>query len=162
MMKPRRIMQFFMVSIGLLAALPLLVSPGYGKHKKPDEPPFEYVAGTEDIEKGCGGKLEVLKEGFRFNCPGATFSLPFSGITVMQYRPDVSQEVLAMKIPWKIRPQFPRVRENKFFTIVSNEKGKLRAVVLRVEEDQMRPYFAEIELQSGKSVQEYRDFGEFN
>jgi hypothetical protein len=26
----------------------------------------------------------------------------------------------------------------------------------------MRPYFAEIELQSGKSVQEFRDFGEFN
>lgn len=88
--------------------------------------------------------------------------MPYSAVTVMQYRPDVSTEVLAMKIPWKIAPQLARVRENKYFTIVCNDHGKLRAVVLRVEEDDMRPYFAEIELQSGKSVQEFRDFGEFN
>jgi hypothetical protein len=73
----------------------------------------------------------------------------------------VSEEVLAMKIPWILRPQLIRVRENKYFTIVSNDQGKLRAVVLRVDESNMRPYFAEIELQSGKSVQEYRSFGEF-
>jgi len=34
-------------------------------------------------------------------------------------------------------------------------------VVLRVDEKDMRPYFAEIELQSGKSVQEYRSYEEF-
>ena len=34
--------------------------------------------------------------------------------------------------------------------------------MLRVGEDAMRPYFAEIELRSGKSVQEYRSFDEFN
>ncbi len=161
-MMPYRMARPIVIAINLLMALLLVNGSSYGKHKKAEEPPFQYLAGTENIEKGCGGKLEVLKEGFEFRCPGGTFNLPYSAVTVMQYRPDVSTEVLAMKIPWKIAPQLARVRENKYFTIVCNDHGKLRAVVLRVEEDDMRPYFAEIELQSGKSVQEFRDFGEFN
>ena len=69
---------------------------------------------------------------------------------------------MGMNIPWKLRPQLTRVRQNKYFTIVCNDQGKLRVVVFRVEENDMRPYFAEIELRSGKSVQEYRSFDEFN
>ena len=160
-MMPRCVAKPMVISINLLMGLLLLTGSTYGKHKKTDDPPFLYLAGTENIERGCGGKLEVLKEGFTFKCATGTFSLPYSAITVMQYRPDVSDAVMAMKIPWKIAPQLARVRENKYFTIVSNEQGKLRAVVLRVDEDDMRPFFAEIELQSGKSVQEYRSFGEF-
>jgi hypothetical protein len=149
-------------SASLLITLFLLITPSYAKHKKPaDEPPFQYEAGTENIDKGCGGKLEVLKDGLSFKCAGGTISLPFPSITLMQYRPDVSDKVLAMKIPWNIKPQLLRGRENRYFTIVSNEQGKLRAVVLRVDENNMRPYFAEIELQSGKSVEEYRSFDEF-
>ena len=159
---PHRLSKPIAISINLLLGLFLLTGSVYGKHKKTDDPPFLYLAGTENIERGCGGKLQVLKEGFTFKCATGGFSLPFSAVTVMQYRPDVSDAVMAMKIPWKIAPQLARVRENKYFTIVTNEQGKLRAVVLRVEEDDMRPFFAEIELQSGKSVQEFRDFGEFN
>jgi hypothetical protein len=162
MMMPHRMTKRLAISISLLTALLLMISSSYGKHKKVEEPPFEYLAGTENLERGCAGKLEVLKDGFAFRCASGTFSLPFSGITVMQFRPDVSAQVLALKIPWKIKPQLARVRENKYFTIVCNDQGKLRAVVLRVSEDAMRPYFAEIELQSGKSVQEYRSFGEFH
>ncbi len=158
---PHRLTQRMAISISLLVTLLLLTCSIYAKHKRGEEPPFEYVAGTENVDKGCAGKLEVLKEGFSFKCPSATITVPFSGITLMQYRPDVSADVLAMKIPWKVPPQTTRVRENKYFTIVCNEQGKLRALVLRVDEDNMRPYFAEIELQSGKSVQEYRSFGEF-
>jgi len=161
-MMPFRMTQRPAISVSVLMALLLLISSTYGKHKNTaEEPPFQYEAGTEKIDKGCAGKLEVLKEGFSFKCTGGTINVAFSAITLMQYRPDVSEEVLAMKIPWIIKPQPVRVRENKYFTIVSNEQGKLRAVVLRVDENNMRPYFAEIELQSGKSVQEYRSFGEF-
>jgi hypothetical protein len=161
MMMPHRISNRMTITVSLLMALLLLTGSSYGKNRKAEEPPFQYVAGTEDIEKGCAGRLEVLKDGFTFKCPAATFTLPYSAITLMQYRPDVSPDVLAMKIPWKVAPQTTRVRENKYFTIVCNERGKLRAVVFRVDENNMRPYFAEIELQSGKSVQEYRSFGEF-
>jgi len=159
---PHRSNQRLVVAINLLVALLLPITAAYGKHKKAEEPPFQYLAGTENVERGCAGKLEVRKEGFIFNCPGSSVNLPFSTITVMQYRPDVSDAVLAMKIPWNIKPQLARVRENKYFTIVCNDQGKMRAVVLRVEANDMRPYFAEIELQSGKSVQEYRSFDEFN
>jgi hypothetical protein len=162
MMMPDRVAKRLAISINLLVALILLTAISYGRHKKSEDPPFQYLAGTENVEKGCGGKLQVLKEGFTFECPGASFRLPFSSITLMQYRPDVSPEVMAMKIPWKLKPQITRLRENKFFTIVSEDQGKVRAVVFRVDEDEMRPYFAEIELQSGKSVQEFRSFGEFD
>jgi len=164
MMIPHRTTKQIATTISLLAALLLLVSPGYGKHKKDKElePAFQYQAGTENLEKGCAGNLEVLKDGFNFRCGSGSFSLPFSAITLMQYRPDVSADVLGMKIPWKVKPSLTRVHENKYFTVVCNEQGKLRAVVLRVEEKDMRPYFAEIELRSGKNVQEYRSFGEFN
>ena len=162
MMMPHRMTQRLAIPINLLVALLLLTGSSYGKHQKVVEPPFQYLAGTENIDRVCSGKLEVLKEGFTFNCAAGTFSLPYSAITLMQYRPDVSAEVLAMKIPWKAKPQLQRLRENKYFTVVCNEQGKLRAVVLRVDEDDMRPYFAEIELQSGKSVQEYRSYGEFD
>ena len=64
------------IAICLLSALLLLLGSSYGKHKKTDEPPFQYLAGTENIEKGCAGKLEVLKEGFSFSCPGGKFNLP--------------------------------------------------------------------------------------
>jgi hypothetical protein len=149
------------VSISLGLTLFLFAGPSYGKHKKGEEPPFEYLAGSENVERGSAGRLEVLKEGFTFKGPGAALSIPFSQVTVMQYRPDISPEVMAMKIAWNPKPQLARVRENQYFTIVWNDQGKLRAVIFRVNEDTMRPYFAEIELQSGKSVQEYRSFSEF-
>jgi len=66
MMMPHRITKRIAISINLLMALLLLIISSYGKHKKVEEPPFQYLAGTENIEKGCAGKLEVLKEGFRF------------------------------------------------------------------------------------------------
>ena len=55
----------------ILMAVFLLISSSYGKHKKTtDEPPFQYEAGSENIEKGCEGKLVVLKEWLKFRCPG--------------------------------------------------------------------------------------------
>ena len=87
---PHRLSKPIAISINLLLGLFLLTGSVYGKHKKTDDPPFLYLAGTENIERGCGGKLQVLKEGFTFKCATGGFSLPFSAITVMQYRPDVS------------------------------------------------------------------------
>jgi hypothetical protein len=162
MMMPHHTTQRVAITSILLVALCLLTGSAFGKHKGVEEPPFQYMAGTENIDKGSAGRLQVLKEGLSFICPAGSFLMPFSAITVLQYRPDVSQDVLSMKIPWKAQPQLPRTRGNKYFAIVCNEQGKLRALILRVDEDVMRPYFAEIELRSGKTVQEYRSFDEFN
>ena len=143
------------------AALLVLTSWAYGKKKSEDEPPFTYLAGTENLERGCGGKLEVHTDGLAFTCPAGSVTLPFSGITLMQYRPDLSQTVVDMKIPWKVPPQLSRQRENKYFTVVANDQGKIRAVILRVDSKSMIPYLAEIDLKSGKSVQVWRSYDEF-
>ncbi len=160
-MMPHRITKSRAMAMNVMVLL-LLSGLSYGKHRKNDEPPFQYVAGTENLDKGCAGKLEVLKEGFTYKCAGGSLNLPFSEVTLMQYRPNVSPEVMAMKVPWKVAPEFAKIKENRYFTIVAKAEGKLRVVVLRVEQDDMRPYFAEIELESGKTVQEYRSFDEFN
>jgi hypothetical protein len=149
------------ISINFLTMFFLLAGSLYAKNKKTDLPPFQYEAGTEDLAKGCAGRLEVLKEGFTFKCPGGSITLPFSGVSIMEFRPDISAQVMAMKIAWKVPPEPSRVRENKYFTVVCNDQGKLRVVVFHVSEDDMRPYFAEIELQSGKSVKEFRSYEEF-
>ena len=162
MKMPHRFTKSMAISASLLMAVVLLIGSAFGKNKKSaDVPPFLYQAGTENIEKGCGGRLEVRKEGFAFHCASGSFEIPYATVTLMEYRRDLSPEVLAMKIPWTSPPVLARVSSNKYFTVVSNVQGKLRVVVLRVDEDNMRPYFAEIELQSGKSVQEYRSYSEF-
>src|ERR1039458_2175827 len=82
MTKTDRITRHVVILASLLLALLLPIASSYGKQKKgADVPPFLYEAGTEKVEKGCGGKLEVLKEGFSFKCPGGTINLPYSAIT---------------------------------------------------------------------------------
>jgi hypothetical protein len=145
---------------GLLALL-LCAGFAYGKRKPANEPPFEYVGGTENVPQGCNGKLEVRTDGLTFTCPAGSVDLPFSAITLMQYRPGLSDEVWDMKIAWKTQPPRDKARHNKYLAVVSNENGAIHAVVLSVEPDSMRPYLAEIELKSGKSVQVYRSYDEF-
>ncbi len=152
----------FSVLSGLLILLLLLTGLVFGKRKPVDEPPFLYEAGTENLERGCGGKLEVLRDAIAFNCPQGTVSMPFSAITLMQFRPDVSKQVVRMNIDWKVRPQSTKARDNLYFTILCNENGKIRAIVLRVIPDTLRPYLAEIELKSGKNVQVYRSYDELD
>ena len=148
-------------ALSTLALLLLLAGSLYGKRKPSEEPlPFEYYAGTADIEHGCGGRLEVLRDALAFTCPGGTMSLPFAAITLMEYRPDISKRVLRMNIDWKVRPQQWKARENQYLTVVSNENGKIRALVLKVDSTALRPYLAEIELKSGKNVQVYRSYDE--
>lgn len=132
----------------------------YGKRKPTEVPLFLYEAGTENLARGCGGKLEVLKDALAFTCPQGSVTMPFSAITLMQYRPDVSKQVVGMNIDWKVRPALDRARDNIYFTVLCNENGKTRAVVLRVDVVSLRPYLAEIELKSGKNVQVYRSYDE--
>jgi hypothetical protein len=152
----------FLVGSGLLVLLLLLTGLVFGKRKPTNEPPFQYEAGTENLERGCGGKLEVLRDALAFTCPQGSVNLPFSAITLMQYRPDMSKRVARMKISWKVRPQFGKAKDNRYFTVLYDDHGTTGAVVLRVEPLSMRPYLAEIELKSGKNVQVYRSYDEFD
>ena len=62
-----------------------------------------------------------------------------------------------MKIRWKMKPQVVAPilggKKNRYFTIVYEERGATRALVLDVPPETMRPYLAEIDVKAGKRVE---------
>ena len=123
---------------------------------------FQYAGGSEKIEIDCAGKLEVSDSGLIFKCPGTSVDMPFSTITLMQFRPDISQSVRNLKL--KRKTYYPSIlvagKQNRFFTVVYKKQGATHVMVLRVDPLSMRPYLAEIELKSGKRVEvmPYEDY----
>ena len=126
--------------------------------------PFKFVGGTEKLPEACEGLVEVESTELTFKCPNGSVPVPYSAITLMQYRPDVSKKVWRMKIKWKVKPGFtmPLVggKKNRYFTVVYQEKGEMRALVLEVSPKKMRPYLAEIDVKAGKRVEvmEYEEY----
>jgi hypothetical protein len=115
---------------------------------------FQYAGGTEKIEIDCAGKLEVTTDGLKFTCPGGSMDMPFSTITLMQFRPDVSPQVRSVKLKWTTYPTILIAgKQNRYFTVVCKKQGVTHVMVLRVDPLSMRPYLAEIELKSGKRVE---------
>ncbi len=122
---------------------------------------FQYAGGSEKIEIDCAGKLEVSDSGLLFRCPGVSVDMPFSTITLMQFRPDISPSVRNLKLKWKTYPSILVAgKRNRFFTVVYKKQGATHVMVLQVDSLSMRPYLAEIELKSGKRVEvmPYEDY----
>ena len=138
----------------------MLACSAFGNEQTSDSV-FQFAGGTEKIEIDCAGKLEVTLEGLVFKCPSGSVDMPFSTITLMQFRPDVSQRVRRLKLKWTTYPLvlIPG-KENRYFTIVYKKQGVTHVVVLKVDTLSMRPYLAEIELKSGKRVEvmPYEDY----
>ena len=141
----------------------MLVPPGgaFGVERT-REAIFQYAGGTEKIEMDCAGKLEVTMEGLGFKCPTASLDMPFSTISLMQFRPDVSPQVRKLKLKWTASPtNLIPGRQNRYFTVVYKKQGVTHVVVLRVDPLSMRPYLAEIELKSGRRV-EVMPYGDYS
>lgn len=139
-----------------IAPLLVLVHWAFGT-EKPEPLLFKYAGGTENLFEGCAGNLEVLPAVLTFKCEAGSVSVPYSSISLMQYRPDVSKKVWKMKPKWKVKPAYvvPVLggKRNRFFTVLFSADGARRAVVLEVLPGVMRPYLAEIDLKSGKRVE---------
>jgi hypothetical protein len=138
---------------GLLVAWLALAAFAAASRKPPPEPPFRYAGGKETIGPSCAGNLEFAGESLVFRCPLTTVSIPFSSISLMEYRPDISQRVRKLKLHWTVEPVRERGKENRYFTIVYKDAAATHIVVLRVAPLAMRPYLAELELKSGKRVE---------
>ncbi len=145
-----------------LAAL-LLAGAALAREEQP-RPQFRYAAGTESLSQGCEGNLEIGSEGLTFKCTGGSVSAPYTSISLMQYRSDVSRKVRRMKVKWTVRPEYvPPLfggKRNRFFTVVFRTGGATRVVILRVQPAAMRPYLAEIDLKAEKRV-EVESFEEY-
>lgn len=141
----------------------ILIPPGaaFGVERT-REAIFQYAGGTEKIEIDCAGKLEVTMEGLGFKCPTGSVDMPFSTISLMQFRPDVSPRVRKLKLKWTTYPTtLIAGKQNRYFTVVYKNKGVTHVVVLRVDPLSMRPYLAEIELKSGRRV-EVMPYGDYS
>jgi hypothetical protein len=151
---------------GLLAGvlvLALAASPIAGGEESVQSQ-FKYAGGTEILPEGCEGNLELRPEFMAFTCRGGEVSVPYSSITLMQYRSGISWHVRHLKVPWKVRPViFPQVvggKKNRYFTVIYRLEGHPRVLILRVHPDAMRPYLAELDLRSQKrvEVQSYEEY----
>ncbi|HEX5481209.1 MAG TPA: hypothetical protein VFZ08_01130 [Terriglobia bacterium] len=150
---------FHAMAAGAISGLLIAAAPALARAKG-TPPQFTYAGGTENLEGGCGGKLELTGASMTFQCPEGAVTIPYDSITLMQYRPAVSPKVRHMKLPWKVKPSGSGGKKNLFFTVLYKEGERTHALVLRVIPDEMRPYLAEIELNTGKRIQvwDYRGF----
>jgi len=126
----------------------------YGR-KETEGPPFAYAAGTEDVAEGCRGILALTNTELVFKCPEHPITIPYTAITLMEYRPEVSAKILRMDLKWKV--QLPvehgrKTRKNRYFSVVF-EQGGTHLVVFEVEPQTMVSYLAELELKANKRVE---------
>ncbi len=147
-----------------LTALIIAAGTIYSR-ESPQNPQFKYTGGTENIKDTCTGSLELGASALTFRCPRGSVAVPYSSITLMQYRPDVSRKIWKMKLKWKLRPSLNSPlkgsKRNRYFTILYAGQETTRAMVLEVSPEAMRPYLAEIDLKSGKRV-EVKSFEEYD
>ena len=144
----------------LLVLLAVAVTPVLGHGSNTGMPDFFYAGGTATLRSGCSGTLGISNASMTFECPQGSVTIPYSSITLMQYRPKLSQKVRRMKLRWKVRPYESASKKNLLFTVLYKEGDTTQALVLRVLPDDMRPYLAEIELNAGKRIEvwDYRGF----
>lgn len=141
-------------SAAACAALPIRG----GERAQPRD--FSYAGGTEALSTGCAGALELSPVSMTFTCPEGSVTIPYSAITLMQYRPKLSTRVRKMKLDWKARPEGTSAKKNLLFTVLYRQGSSTQAMVLKVQPDNMRPYLAEIELNTRKRIEvwDYRGF----
>lgn len=151
---------------GLLAGVLLLAltAPPIAGGEEAVRTQFKYAGGTENVSEGCDGNLELRPEFMTFTCRDGEVSVPYSSITLMQYRAGISRHVRRLKVRWKVHPIiFPQVvggKKNRYFTVVYRLENQPRVLILRVHPDAMRPYLAELDLRSQRrvEVQNYEEY----
>lgn len=139
----------------LLAAVLLLMPQAWARQRK--EALFKYVAGTESLPQDCTGKLELTESHLVFQCAEKSVSISYNDITKMEFQPQVSKRIRKMKLAWAIKPTSARGKHEGFFTVLYRAGSQTRAVILRVRDDTMRPYMAEIDLRTGGPIESRQD-----
>lgn len=139
----------------LLAAVILLAPQAWARQRK--EALFKYVAGTEFLPKGCKGQLEVTESHLVFLCEEKSVSISYNDITKMEFQPRVSKKIRKMKLAWTIKPTSDKGKHEGFFTVLYRSGSQTRAIILRVRDDTMRPYMAEIDLRTGGPIESRQD-----
>lgn len=137
-------------TVSLLMTALLLAATACGASKNQEL--FKYVAGTGTMSKGCAGKLEVTNSALVFRCGKQSLTMPYKAITEMSYMSRVSKRIRKMKLDWTVKPTSSHSKHQGFFTVLYTEEGRSQAAILKVWNDTMRPYMAEIDLKTGQPI----------
>ena len=144
-------------SISCALGMVYVLSGAAQAKEEPFPPQFKYAGGTENVYQGCEGNLELNPQAMTFKCLGGAIDVPYSAITLMQYRSDISRKVRRMKVKCKVRPNdvSPIIasKKNRFFTVVYQVDCRPHVIVLRVQPQAMRPYLAELDLRAQQRVE---------
>ncbi len=148
-----------LLALGLLGMQAGIASPLLAL-KARRAPRFTYAGGTQELQAGCQGELQLTHTSMIFECPDGAITIPFNSITDMEYRPSVSRAIKHMKLRWRVKPSGSGGKSNLFFTVVYREDTSLQALALKVLPEDMRPYLAQLELSTGKRIHvwDYRGF----
>lgn len=138
-----------------IGAFLLLTPPVWGKSHP--SPFFDYAGGTENLPKGCEGKLEIKEKNLVYHCGDVSVVVPYSSITQMEFLPKVSKQIRKMKLDWAVKPTSSHSKHEGFFSVLFSGSGQTHAIVLKVSDDTMRPYMAEIDLKTGRSIESHQD-----
>lgn len=114
---------------------------------------FMYMFGTEHIPQGCGGQLKVTETHLLYQCEQLSVTIPYHAITQMEFRPQVSKQIRKMKLAWVTKPTSIRSKHAGFFSVLYSQKGRTHVIIMKVSEDTLRPYMAEIDLKTGRSIE---------
>ena len=82
--------------LGISLALGIFFTFAANAQAKKEEgaaPQFKYKGGTEDLSEGCDGNLEITPHTLTFRCETGFIEIPYSAITSMQYRSNVTKKV---------------------------------------------------------------------
>jgi hypothetical protein len=138
-----------------IIAVLLLVPAAWGRSNKKSL--FKYVAGTEPVSKGCEGKLEVTGPDLVFECAGQSIAIPYDAVRQMEFLPRISKKIRKMKLHWAVKPPSSHGKHEGFFAVIYSGQGQIRAIILKVRDETMRPYMAEIDLKTGHPIESRKD-----
>ena len=114
---------------------------------------FMYMFGTERIPQGCGGQLKVTETKLVYQCEQLSVTIPYHAIKQMEFRPRVSKQIRKMKLAWVTKPTSIRSKHAGFFSVLYTHKGRTHAIIMKVSDNTLRPYMAEIDLKTGRSIE---------
>ena len=143
---------WYSISAGIVVTALVLIA-SVAAHGRKHASSFKYAGGTEDVASNCEGRVQVSENSLTFQCDDRLVTIPYSSISLMQYRPDVSPKIREMKLNWKVGPPHGRGNKNRFFSVLYNRDGTVHALILEAAPHIMQPYLAEIDLKAGKRVE---------
>lgn len=112
----------------------------------------EYIGGTLPIKDKCDGAISTTGgDALAVQLEGATLSVPYDRINMIEYGQKVSREYIAAVL---ISPLFLLAKKRKHFLTVGflDGDGRQQAMIFRVDKRDIRTVLVSLEARTGRKV----------